>query len=159
MTMRAQSDGEKGVLSGVDTMDIDLKRIKGAVKAVPEIAACYLFGSAAKREAVVNDLDLLILVRPEAEAEKAIWDLTREVAESLDVEADRVDILLFDLQQADPEVLYRAVEEGILLINELPDLLTDKIEALSRYLVEHEFLMNEARRLRNELIEEFARNG
>jgi predicted nucleotidyltransferase len=140
-------------------MSLDLKGIKGALTAVPEIAACYLFGSAAKQEAVVNDLDLLILVRPEADAERAFWALTRQISESIGIEADRVDILLFDPQQADAEVLFRAVNEGKLLKNELPDLLTDKIEALSRFLVEHEYLINEAKRLRDELIEEFSAGG
>lgn len=140
-------------------MYIDLEEIKRALTAVPEIAACYLFGSAAKKEAVVNDLDLLTLVRPDAKTEMAIWELTRQISESLAVDADQVDVLLFDLQQADPEVLFHAVNEGILLKNELPDLLTDKIEDLSRYLVAHEYLINEAKRLRNELIEEFSADG
>jgi len=112
-------------------MSLNLKEIKRAVAEVPEIAACNLFGSAAKQEEVVNDLDLLILVRPKADTENAIWQLTRRVSEFLRIEADKVDILLFDLAQADPEVLYHAVNEGVLLKNELPDLLTDKIEALS----------------------------
>ena len=140
-------------------MQLHLEEIKRVLAAVQEIAACYLFGSMVRQEAVVNDLDLLILNRPEADAGKAIWELTRQISESTDIEADRVDILQFDLQQADPTVLYRAVTEGVLLKNELPDLLTDKIEDLSRYLVEHEYLISEAKRLRNELIKEFSADG
>jgi len=140
-------------------MFFEIEGIKGSLAAVPEIAAGYLFGSTARQEAVVNDLDLLIIVGPGSDAERAIWELTRQISESLGVDADRVDILLFDLRQADPKLLYRAVTEGILFKNELPDLLTDKIEALSRYLVEHEYLINEAKRLWIELIEEFSANG
>jgi predicted nucleotidyltransferase len=89
----------------------DIEGIKGSLAAVPEIAAGYLFGSTARQEAVVNDLDLLIIVRPGSDAERAIWELIRQISEFLGVDADRVDILLFDLRQADPKLLYRAVTE------------------------------------------------
>jgi predicted nucleotidyltransferase len=140
-------------------MFLNFEKIRSALAAVAEIEACYLFGSAAKQEAVVNDLDLLILVRPGADPEKAIWDLNRQVTDAMNIGGDKVDILLFDFQQADPEVLFHAVNEGILLKNESPDLLTDNIEALSRYLVAHEQLISEANRLKQELIEELLVDG
>lgn len=93
-------------------MPLDLNGLKEADSGIPEIAACYLFGSAARQDVVVNDLDLLVLVRPGADAERAIWDLFREISETLGIEADKVDVLLFDIQRADPTVLYRAVAEG-----------------------------------------------
>lgn len=140
-------------------MNRNLEGIKNAASAVPEIAACYLFGSSARQDAVVNDLDLLILVRPEADAEKAIRDLTLMAGEILGVVPDRLDILLFDLEEANPEVLYRAVTEGVLLKNELPGLLSDRIESLSHYLLEQEYLIAEAKRLAKVIVEEFSRYG
>jgi len=37
-------------------MKVDLETVKSAVSVIPEIAACYLFGSAAKGEPAVNDI-------------------------------------------------------------------------------------------------------
>ena len=136
-------------------MKADLERLKQTLKECPEVAAAYLFGSAAKNELVVNDLDLLILLYPDRNQDNAYFELSYRIGQSQHINADKVDLIFFDIDMVDPEVLYEAVDHGILLQNKLPGLLTDKIEELSRYLLENEFLIREAKRLRRELIEEF----
>jgi len=108
---------------------------------------------------VVNDIDLLILLRPDANMDKSMWAVTEKVGDALNVPADWIDVLVFDLSLADPQVLYRAVNEGVLLKNEDPDLLSDRIEALSMYLLENEHVIKKARRLAQELVEEACRQG
>ncbi len=140
-------------------MKLDLDIIKSAVAAIPEIAACYLFGSAGKGEVVVNDIDLLILVYPYADAEKALWVATEKISDAINLPADVLDILLFDLNLANPHVLYAAINDGILIKNESPDLLEDSIETLSRYFLENEPIIQRAGRLNWELIEEVCCDG
>ena len=67
----------------------------------------------------------------------------------------KIDILFFDLDEADPEVLYDAVNSGILIKNASPDLLTDKIETLTRYFVVNEFTLKQAALLDQERLEAF----
>lgn len=140
-------------------MKPDTRIIQSTLATIPEIAACYLFGSAAKAEAVVNDIDLMVLLRPDANIDKSMWAVIEKVSAALQVPADLIDVLVFDLSLADPQVLYRAVNEGVLLKNEDPDLLSDRIEALSLYLLENEHVLKEARRLGQELVEEACNHG
>lgn len=129
--------------------------LKQILQDSPEVAASYLFGSASRNEPVVNDLDLLILLYPHAEIHVAYFELTYRIAQALNTDTDKVDILFFDLKLADPEILYQAVNHGILLKDESPELLTDKIEELSCYFLENEFLIRERKRLERELVEDF----
>lgn len=140
-------------------MKPNLEIIKSAVTSIPEIASCHIFGSAARHESVVNDLDILILTYPGQDTEKAIWSALEKISHATGLPPDSLDILVFDLDMADPRVLYHAVNEGILIKNECPDFLGDKIEDLSRYFLENETIIQRAGRLNRELIEEICCNG
>lgn len=140
-------------------MKLDLDILTSAVAAIPEIAACYLFGSAANNEPVVNDIDLLILVFPDADAEKVLWTAAEKISDVLNLPADMMDILLFDLTMANPRVLYAAVTNGILIKNASPELLGDRIESLSVYFLENEPVIQRAAQLNREMIEEVCGNG
>jgi len=139
-------------------MNLEIEKLRKILIDSPEIASAYLFGSAAKNEPVVNDLDILVLLYPDINQDHAYFELSYRIGQSLNINADKVDVVFFDLDQVDPEVLYEAVNHGILLKNNLPELLTDKIEELSSYLLENESLIKETKRLRRERIEEFCRD-
>jgi predicted nucleotidyltransferase len=136
-------------------MNIELEKLRKILNDSPEIASAYLFGSAAKNEPVVNDLDILVLLYQKINQDNAYFELSYRIGQALNINADKVDVVFFDLDQVDPDVLYEAVNHGILLKNNLPELLTDKIEELSRYFLENEFLIREAKKLRRERIKEF----
>lgn len=139
-------------------MNYNLDKLKQILNDSPEVAAAYLFGSAVVNESVVNDLDILILIYPGIKIHSAYFDLTERIAISQGVRVDKVDILFFDLQLADAEVLYEGLNKGILLKNDSPKLLSDRIEELSRYFMENEFLIQESKRLRKKRLEEFCAN-
>lgn len=139
-------------------MKYDIKKLKKVVAEFPEIAAAYLFGSAAKNEPVVNDLDILMLVYSDINPDMVSLELSYRIGQSQSINADLVDVIYFDLDRVDPEVLHEAVNDGILLKNESPELLTDKIEELSFYFRENEFFIKEAHRLTKERIKEFCRD-
>lgn len=136
-------------------MNVNLENLKKILEDSPEVAAAYLFGSAAKNETVVNDLDILVLLYSKFDFMQIHLSLTNRLAKSLSLSPEQIDLLVFDLQLAAPEILYKAVSEGILLKNESPELLTNQIEALSKYFLENEFLIKEAKRLNKERLEEF----
>jgi uncharacterized protein YutE (UPF0331/DUF86 family)/predicted nucleotidyltransferase len=133
----------------------DTNILKQVLDSFPEAAAAYLFGSAAKNEYVVNDLDILVLAYPETNSDRLYFELCGRIAEDLGIHEDTIDLLFFDLDEADPEVLYQAVTQGILLKEEDTELLTDRIEALSQYYLVNEHLIFCAKRLRKEMIEDF----
>ncbi len=133
----------------------DIKILKQILDSFPEVAAAYLFGSAAKSEHVVNDLDILVLAYPETNSDRLYFELCGRIAGALCIPEDTIDLLFFDLDEADPEVLYQAVSQGILLKEEDAELLTDRIEELSQYFLVNEPLILRAKRLQKEMIEEF----
>ncbi len=139
-------------------IDTDKLPIKEVLQNSPEIAAAYLFGSAANREPVVNDIDILILPWPQLDPLGALFDVKARLIETLKLPEEKLDVLLFDLKYADPEVLYSAVNTGILLKDEDTDFLTDRIEELSRYFLENEYLIRQAEQLRQEMLDEFCRD-
>ena len=136
-------------------MKYNIEKLKKVIGKFPEIAAAYLFGSAAKNEPVINDLDILILLYSDTNPNYDLLELSYRIGKSQNINADLVDIIHFDLDRVDPTVIYEAVNDGILLKDESPELLTDKIEELSLYFLENEFLIKEANRLRKERIKEF----
>lgn len=136
-------------------MEHSLENLKKILNEFSEVAAAYLFGSAAGNESVVNDIDLLVLLYSGINMYRVYFDLTDRIANSQGVSTDKVDILFFDLQTASPEVLYEAVNKGILLKNNSPEFLNEKIEDLSSYLVENEFLIKESKELTRQRLEEF----
>jgi predicted nucleotidyltransferase len=139
-------------------MNFDVEKLRKILNDSPEVASAYLFGSAAKNEPVVNDLDILVLLYPDINQDNAYFELSYRIGQSQNLNADKVDVVFFDLDQVDPEVLYEAVNHGILLKNNSPGLLTDKIEELSNYFLENEALIKETKLLRRERIEEFCRD-
>jgi len=131
-------------------VNYNLDKLKQVLADSPEVAAAYLFGSAAKNEPVVNDLDILILLYPNMNQDNAYFELSYRIGQSQNINADKVDMVFFDLDRFAPEVLYEAVNHGIILKNNSSELLTDKIEELSNYFLENESLIQEAKKLRND---------
>ena len=80
------------------------------------------------------------------------------ISKSQNAYEKQIDILFFDLDEADPEVLYDAVNKGILIKNASPDLLVEKIEALNRYFIVNEFILKQAELLKQERLEAFCEN-
>jgi predicted nucleotidyltransferase len=133
----------------------DLDVLKQTLRNSPEVAAAYLFGSAVINAPVVNDLDILLLVYPDINKNIAYFDLVSRISEALTLPEEKIDILFFDLQEADPDILYEAVNNGVLLKNESPELLGERIEKLSLYLMQNEFIIARAKQLRHEQLEVF----
>jgi predicted nucleotidyltransferase len=133
----------------------NLDILKQSLRNSSEIAAAYLFGSAVINAPVVNDLDILVLVYPDTDKNIAYFDLVSRISEALTLPEEKIDILFFDLQEADPDILYEAVNNGVLLKNEFPELLGESIEKLSLYLMQNEFIIARAKQLRHEQLEVF----
>ncbi len=132
-----------------------INELKKLFKETPEIAAAYLFGSAAAGEAVVNDLDILILPFSEADFYQIDCALSTKIALATGFETDKIDLIVFDLKMVKPDILFEAVNKGILLTNKSPELLTNKIEALSSYFLENEYWIKEKKRIMKERLEAF----
>ena len=133
----------------------NLDILKQSLRNSPEVAAAYLFGSAVINAPVVNDLDILLLIYPDINKNIAYFDLVSRISEALTLPEEKIDILFFDLQEADPDILYEAVNNGALLKNEFPELLGESIEKLSLYLTQNEFIIARAKQLRHEQLEVF----
>ena len=73
----------------------------------------------------------------------------------LEVPEAYIDLLFFDLTEVEPSVLTRAVNRGILLVNNDPEYLGNTIDNVSRYLMDNEAMIARARRLRQERMEVF----
>ncbi len=136
-------------------MTVILKDLIITLEGCSEVSAAYLFGSAASGEAVVNDLDILVLLHQEIDKDEAYIDLIYTLSKSLKIPEACVDLLFFDSNEADPSILTRAVNRGILLINRDPEYLSNMIDNISRYLLENETMIIRARRLRQERMEVF----
>jgi predicted nucleotidyltransferase len=136
-------------------MKLDLPALKRCLNTKPEVIAAYLFGSAAKGESAVNDVDILVLLRPDIDMYKAFYELNYSISEALSISEDRIDLLFLNLDEAKPVVLYNAINQGILLKNIDADMLSDRIEAVSRHLLENEPMILQAKRLRQDRLEAF----
>jgi len=130
----------------------DLKTI---LERCPEVSAAYLFGSAASDQVVANDLDILVLLHQGIDKDEAYINLTYNLSNSLKIPEARIDVVFFDIEEADPSILTRAVNRGILIVNHDPEYLSTMIDSVSRYLLENETMMIRARRLRQERTEVF----
>ena len=131
------------------------KDLKIALERCPEISAVYLFGSSSGRGLVANDLDILVLLQQGVDKDEAYINITHNLSKSLKIREAFVDLLFFDLEEADPIIMARAVNQGILLINRDPEYLSNMIDSVSRYLLENETMMIRAQRLRQERTEAF----
>ena len=132
-----------------------LRDLINTLERCTEVSAGYLFGSAASGEAMVNDLDILILLHQEIDKDEAYINLIYNLSKSLKIPESCVDLLFFDSNEADPSILTRAVNKGILLINHDPEYLSNMIDNVSRDLLENEAMIIRARRLRRERTEVF----
>ena len=121
----------------------------------PEVLAAYLFGSAAEGESVVNDVDILVLLRPDVDKYEAYFDISSSLAKILGISEGRIDLLFFDLEEADPVILYNAINRGVLLKNSDSNILSDRIDALSGYFLENEPMIMQAKHLRQDRMEAF----
>ena len=139
----------------VKNATVTLKDLKIVLEGCSEVSAAYLFGSAASGEAMVNDLDILILLHQEIDKDEAYINLIYNLSKSLKIPESCVDLLFFDSNEADPSILTRAVNRGILLINHDPEYLSNMIDNVSRDLLENEAMIIRARRLRRERTEVF----
>jgi predicted nucleotidyltransferase len=139
----------------VKNTTVTLKNLMVTLERRSEVSAAYLFGSAAGGEAVVNDLDILVLLHQDIDKDKAYINLIYNLSKSLKIPEGCVDLLFFDLEEADSSILTRAVNRGILLINRDPEYLSNMIDNISRYLLENETMRIRARRLRQERMEAF----
>lgn len=139
----------------IKNTSIKITDLKTILEGCHEVSAAYLFGSAASGEAVANDLDLLVLLHQNIDKNEAYINLTYNLSESLKIPETCIDLLFFDLEEADLSILTRAVNRGILLINHGPEYLSNMIENVSRYLLENETMIIRARRLRQERMEVF----
>jgi predicted nucleotidyltransferase len=139
----------------VKNATVTLKDLKIVLEGCSEVSAAYLFGSAASGEAMVNDLDILILLHQEIDKDEAYINLIYNLSKSLKIPESCVDLLFFDSNEADPSILTRAVNRGILLINHDPEYLSNMIDNVSRDLLENEVMIIRARRLRQERTEAF----
>lgn len=148
--------GQDSILRGDSIMaEYDLDKLGQALMDSPEVAAAYIFGSAVAGEPVVNDLDILVLPYPGVDRNTTYFELYDRIAKSQNAYGNQIDILFFDLDEADPEVLYDAVNKGTLIKNACPDLLAEKIETLTRYFVVNEFILKQAKLFDQERLEAF----
>jgi len=136
-------------------ISIHLNHLKKTLLSCNDIEAAYLFGSAARREPVVNDLDLLILAASNENVHHLYFNLVQKIANNHNIPEAQIDILFFDIKFSDPYILDKAVNTGILLCNKNEKLLTDRIEELSCFFLQNEFLLNESIRLKREQREVF----
>ena len=134
---------------------VKIADLKTLLERCPEVSAAYLFGSAASGEDVVNDLDILVLLHQDIDRNEAYINLTCTLSKTLKIPEACIDLLFFDLEEADLSILTRAVNRGILLINHDPEYLSNMIDKVSRYLLENETMIIRARRLRQERMEVF----
>jgi predicted nucleotidyltransferase len=143
----------------VKDTQIFLSDLKAVLEKCTDVSAAYLFGSAARDERVVNDLDILILLHKYTNKNEAYIDITYKLSKILNITEDRIDLLYFDLQEADPAVITNAVNKGILLKNDEPEYLSDTIDAFSKHLLQNESMMIRGKRLRQERLEVFSETG
>jgi len=83
------------------------------------------------------------------------FNLIQKISNDKKIPEAKIDILFFDIHLADPYILDKAVNTGILLYSKNEKLLTDRIEELSLFFIENEPLLNENIRLKREQREFF----
>jgi len=132
-----------------------LVKLRKGLEQNNDVLAAYLFGSIAAEEPVRNDLDILVLLREDADRFEAYTQLKRSLAEASGLPEDKIDLLFLDLREANPHVLIKAVNSGVLIKNSNPDLLSQRIEDISMYFLENEPVLQRAEILRRESLEVF----
>ncbi|MCF8104867.1 MAG: nucleotidyltransferase domain-containing protein [Desulfohalobiaceae bacterium] len=142
----------------MNTLTLDIEQVRDTVQAIPEIAAAYLFGSAADESQVVNDLDLLVLTYPGINQDQAYFDILYRLTQELSLPEEQIDLVFFELDVVDPRVLHSAVNNGIIIKNLNPELLSERIDQLSLYFLINESYIKRAKALVDEQLEEFCAN-
>jgi len=66
------------------------------------------------------------------------------LAEASGLSEGKIDLLFLDLREANPHVLIKAVNSGVLLKNADPKLLSERIEEISMYFLENEPVLQRA---------------
>jgi predicted nucleotidyltransferase len=120
-----------------------------------DVLAAFLFGSVAAEGPVRNDVDILVLLRDDVDHFEVYTQLKRSLAEASGLPEGKIDLLFLDLHEANPHVLIKAVNNGILIKNSNPDLLCQRIEDISMYFLENEPVLQRAEILRREGLEAF----
>ena len=133
----------------------DLHLIKKCITEIPDIVAAHLFGSAASAEQTVNDLDILVFLNQGANRLETQCVLINSLSKVTGFKPDRIDIVVFDLNEVEPVILQKAINKGILLINNDPEFLTCRIEELSGYFMKNEPMIHRAELLKKERMEAF----
>jgi predicted nucleotidyltransferase len=133
----------------------DLHLIKKCIAESPDVVAAYLFGSAAGAEQAVNDLDILVFLNQGAKRLETQFVLMNRLSNVTGFNSDRIDIVVFDLDEVEPVILQKAINQGVLLINNDPDFLSDRIEELSGYFLKNEPMIYRAELLKKDRMEVF----
>ncbi|MCI0496115.1 nucleotidyltransferase domain-containing protein [candidate division KSB1 bacterium] len=134
---------------------VNLEALKSTLKECSDVSAAYLFGSAAEGNKEVNDLDILALLCRKSKKDEVYINLINKLSRTLNLPEHCIDLLFFDIEEVDPSVLTKAVNEGILLKNDDREYLSQTIDNASRYLLDNEAMRIRGKRLRQERLEVF----
>lgn len=69
----------------VKNEQVNLADLTSTIQQCSEVSAAYLFGSAAKGEGVVNDLDILVLLNRNVDKHEAYINLIYKLSHVLDI--------------------------------------------------------------------------
>ncbi len=133
----------------------EISKIKNYLADNPDIVAAYLFGSVINGEGVVNDLDILVLLDPKASRINTQLELVSNLSRLTGLKDDKIDIVIFDQEEVDPDILQKAINHGMLLKNIDQRVLSDRISNLSQYYLKNEPMILRAKRLEKERLEAF----
>lgn len=99
------------------TSDVLRRAVENAVSGEDAVAAAYLFGSAARGvSGPLSDVDVAVLLRPQASDEGIFDRLADRLCQSLDV--SRVDVV--DLGTAPLPLRYRVIRDGMAVVSRSP---------------------------------------
>lgn len=133
----------------------EISKIKNYLAENSDIVAAYLFGSAVSGERVVNDLDILVLLDQKAHRLNIQLELISNLSRLTGLKADKIDVVIFDQEEVDPDILQTAINHGMLLKNIDQRVLSDRIDDLSQYYLKNEPMIFRAKRLEKERLEAF----
>ncbi|MEE8431239.1 MAG: nucleotidyltransferase domain-containing protein [Candidatus Desulfatibia sp.] len=103
-----------------------ISKIKNYLAENPDIIAAYLFGSAVSGERVLNDLDILVLLEQKAHRLNIQLKLVSNLSRLTGLKADKIDVVIFDQEEVDPDILLTAINQGMLLKNIDQRVLSDR---------------------------------
>jgi len=133
----------------------EISKIKNYLTENTDIVAAYLFGSAVSGERVMNDLDILVLLDQKANRLNIQLELVSNLSRLTGLKADKIDVVIFDHEEVDPDILQKAINHGMLLKNIDQGALSDRIGDLSQYYLKNEPMILRAKRLEKERMEAF----